>query len=237
MPVCSDAELSTLEFITLVLPHAWTIQVPPLGWMFQKCSCCCEHVWPGQSPAAFFICGRRTPEKVRTRSKHTTYHKVGVIVWKKTPPLAAQTRTKHLTHQMFNSSRHRHGFVSRNIKFQVQKAASPWFEGQSARIEFSAWAVKSGEGRELVWMSVNLAVGQIEQVKQYGLLSLPASQPTQRGTHGRPRSPGWLLLWQLDLQPALHTLSSLQLCSYPEALALLVSRTVRLGSYLQDIFE
>lgn len=28
----------------------------PLARMFQKCSCCCECIWLGQYPAAFFIC-------------------------------------------------------------------------------------------------------------------------------------------------------------------------------------
>ena len=43
-------------YITSCLLHALDA-IPCL--MFLTFSCWCEHIWPGQSPAAFFICERR----------------------------------------------------------------------------------------------------------------------------------------------------------------------------------
>ena len=34
------------------------------AWMFLKCSCGCESIWPGQSPAVVFICDNQTPGNV-----------------------------------------------------------------------------------------------------------------------------------------------------------------------------
>lgn len=61
-----------------------------------------------------------------------------------------------------------------------------------------------GGERIAVWMSVKLAVWQAERVKQYGLLSLPASKSAHTGRD--PWTPLFTLLaaaltlWQLDLQ-------------------------------------
>ena len=40
--VNKNTVLSTVEYLCQVLPSV----APPLAWMFWKCSCCCESVWP-----------------------------------------------------------------------------------------------------------------------------------------------------------------------------------------------
>lgn len=62
----------------------------------------------------------------------------------------------------------------------------------SGALSFQPQRRKRGSGDS--GLNVNLAVGPTVLVKQYGFLSLPASQPTQQGTHTRPLSPCWPLL-------------------------------------------
>lgn len=113
----------------------------------------------------------------------------------------------------FSARRHLDG-VARDEHEEVNSFESNnyWFVEVSVWTQLSVWASGAGWGIKIpFWMPVMLAVGQTGQVKQCGLLSMPAGEPTQQGTHGRPHST--LLaaaptFWQLDLQRtvALHTL-------------------------------
>lgn len=88
-----------------------------------------------------------------------------------------------------------------NISFQMALDS----DLLSGALSFQPQRWKRGSGDS--GLNVNLAVGPTVLVKQYGFLSLPASQPTQQGTHTRPLSPCWPLLRWHALRLEFHILA------------------------------
>ena len=116
--------ISAADLSRDVVPPAALPRLQPLTWVFPTFSCCCEHVWPGQSPTlssekqmSMWAYGKIQQKKVRASSRvHDVSNTWHTTRWK--------NKTKYEYFRMIKRSRTRRG---RRRRCQVEKTARVWW--------------------------------------------------------------------------------------------------------------